>query len=153
MFGKLSLTFLLYQRPPAWPWANHEGLNHRASRGTSLADTDPQHTGCSASWACISRLPHSKPWMHITAPPLSTCTTRYVYQISRSTKHQLERGVEKGCFYIQYWEHRDIAHDVLNFKFFLAQFEPLTFLKVFLITALSDILRLILFRLSFIQNN
>lgn len=49
MFGKVRLTFLLYQRPPARPWANHEGLNHKASCGTSLTDTDPQYASHSAT--------------------------------------------------------------------------------------------------------
>lgn len=78
---------------------------------------------------------------------LSTCTTTAtvqpqgnIYQIPQDTKHQEERCVERSCFYIPSIEKvGTLPTDVLCFTFFPAQFKPLTFLEIFLITTLQDI--------------
>lgn len=77
--------------------------------------------------------------MCTTTPTLSTCTTPTVqpqgniYQIPHSTTHWAERCVEMYFFYMSRIEKiGTFPTDVLSFTFFPAQFNPLTFLEIFL---------------------
>lgn len=94
---------------------------------------------------CLDYHPHSLLLLDMctTTPMLSTCTATTlqpqgnIYQIPHSTKHHKERCVERCCFYISSIEKvGTFSTDVLSFTFFPAQFKPLTFLEIFLITAL-----------------